>query len=59
MLHPNQKLTAARTSWTDELKQELKAARESQPHASWASIVEGNSTLKPFGYVSFNGCTVH
>jgi hypothetical protein len=51
-LNPGRKLTGARTEWTAQMKELLKSARHSQPHAAWLTIVNGDNTLKPIGQAS-------
>lgn len=54
-LHPGRQLVAGRTTWTEELKATLKNARHSRPAATWATIVNGNASLKDIGVVRHDG----
>lgn len=51
-MHPGRRLVAARTKWTDELKEMLRTARNSKPGMPWADIVSANDALSDIGEVS-------
>lgn len=51
-LHPGERLVAERTNWTEELLKQLKAARHSQPRATWAAVVDSNEHINHLTHVS-------
>jgi hypothetical protein len=51
-LNPGTKLATARNAWTDELKEQLRTARHSEPGAAWATVVNSNERLRSIGLVS-------